>query len=177
MRLFGKDVTTEKVLALVKDRLEARGLLTPSEDAGLADQVEPRIDPFLFQVEVLTEHADATAGLPIETHRPGPQGQVVVLAKQVFRKLGQVFINEALARQTVFNGHVRDGYAQLAAEVTTLRQRVAELEAAAVAAQTPPAPAAQPLAEKPPRAPRPKPVASKALKPRVAAAPNARKGR
>ncbi len=142
MRFLGEDLTTEKVLALVKDRLEARGLLTPSQDAGLADRVEPRIDPFLFQVEVLTEHADATAGLPIETHRPGQQGLVVVLAKQVFRKLG---------------------CAQLAAEVTTLRQRVPELEAAAVVAQTPPAPAAQPLAERPPKAPRPEQDAKRCL--------------
>jgi hypothetical protein len=35
-----------------------------------------------------------------------------------------VFINEALARQRIFNGHVRDSYAQLSAEVLRLRAEV-----------------------------------------------------
>jgi len=39
-----------------------------------------------------------------------------------------VFIDEALARQRVFNGRVRDLTAQLAAEVLRLRARVEALE-------------------------------------------------
>jgi hypothetical protein len=50
-----------------------------------------------------------------------------------------VFINEALGRQRVFNGHVRDSYAQLAAEVIRLRGEVEALRAA----QTAPAKAKQ----------------------------------
>jgi hypothetical protein len=48
-----------------------------------------------------------------------------------------VFINEALAHQRIFNGHVRESYAQLSAEVLRLRRRVEELEAAATPAQKP----------------------------------------
>jgi hypothetical protein len=53
-------------------------------------------------------------------------GRALVLAKWAFRRTCQVFINEALARQRLFNGHVRDSYAQLSAEVLKLRE---ELEA------------------------------------------------
>ena len=41
-----------------------------------------------------------------------------------------MFINEALARQRVFNGHVRDSYAQLSAEVMKLRSEVDALRPA-----------------------------------------------
>lgn len=128
MKLFGKDVTAKKLLDVVKERLSARGLLPPSEDAGLDHDVEAPVEAFAFAVESMTEHVDTTRGLPIETHRDGLQGRAVVLAKQTFRKVGQLFINEALARQVVFNGHVLDGYSQLSAEVMRLRSRVAELE-------------------------------------------------
>ncbi|MER2566036.1 MAG: hypothetical protein ABTQ32_35270 [Myxococcaceae bacterium] len=128
MKLFGKDVTAKKLLDVVKERLSARGLLPPSEDAGLDRDVEAPVEAFAFAVESMSEHVDTTRGLPIETHRDGLQGRAVVLAKQTFRKVGQLFINEALARQVVFNGHVLDGYSQLSAEVMRLRARVAELE-------------------------------------------------
>lgn len=130
MRLFGKDVTAKKLLEVVKERLSSRGLLPPSEDAGLEQGVEAPVDAFAFAVEAMAENVDTTRGLPIETHRDGLAGQAVVLAKQTFRKVGQLFINEALARQVVFNGHVLDGYSQLSAEVVRLRSRVAELERA-----------------------------------------------
>jgi hypothetical protein len=60
----------------------------------------------------------------------------VVWLKGAFRQGGQVFINEALSRQRVFNGHVRDSYAQLSAEVLRLRQEVEALKAQ-VASKTP----------------------------------------
>ncbi len=53
----------------------------------------------------------------------------MVVAKWAFRKTCQVFINEALSRQRVFNGHVRDSYAQLSAEVLRLRREVEALKA------------------------------------------------
>jgi hypothetical protein len=53
----------------------------------------------------------------------------VVLAKWIFRRTCQPLINEALGRQRLFNGHVRDISAQLAAEVIRLRARVEALEA------------------------------------------------
>lgn len=151
MKLFGKDVTAKKLRDVVKERLSSRGLLPPSEDSGLEEGVEAPVDAFAFAVEAMSEHVDSTKGLPIETHRAGLAGQAVVLAKQTFRRVGQLFINEALARQVVFNGHVLDGYSQLSAEVVRLRRRVAELEQAAAEASAK-APVLQVPATKPPPA-------------------------
>jgi hypothetical protein len=152
MKLLGKDITPAKVLAFVEERLQARGLSTPGSAALEVDGVEARVDPLTFNLHALESNADATQGLPLETHRDGLGGQAVVLAKRVFRKAGQVFINEALGRQRVFNGHVRDSYAQLAAEVLRLRQRVAELEAEKQAAEAPPPPPAPARRASKPRA-------------------------
>lgn len=128
MKLMGKDITPAKVMAFVGDRLAARGLVGPAEVPVQPEGVEPRVEPLSFNLHALEDNADATRGLPLETHREGVAGRAVVLAKRLFRTAGQIFINEALGRQTVFNGHVRDSYAQLSAEVLRLRQRVAELE-------------------------------------------------
>jgi hypothetical protein len=140
MKLVGKDVSVNTVLAYLEERLEARGLRPPpdSSEAPL-DGVEPRVDPLAFNLDKLTEHADSTLGLPVESHRGGLQGRALVLAKRLFRVAGQALINETLARQRLFNGHVRDSYAQLSAEVMRLRTRVAELEAEKAAALTAPA--------------------------------------
>ncbi|MEN9796917.1 MAG: hypothetical protein RL653_613 [Pseudomonadota bacterium] len=141
MKLLGREVTAQKVLERIEDRLRARGLLPA--DAGLGEGsagalgVEPRVDPLSYNVHALEEHADPTVGLPLETHRGGA-GQLVLVAKWAFRKTGQVFINEALSRQRLFNGHVRDAYAQLSAEVLQLRAEVARLKAEKEAAQAAP---------------------------------------
>jgi DNA-binding response OmpR family regulator len=128
MRLMGRDITADTLMAYVGERLRARGLAAPRGDGGVAPSVELPVDPLSFNLEALTEHADATKGLPVETHRGGLSGGAVRFAKLLFRHVGQVFINEALARQVVFNGHVRDAYAQLSAEVLRLRARLDELE-------------------------------------------------
>lgn len=142
MKLLGKDITPQKVMAYVGERLQARGLARPEDTELTPEGVEARVDPMTFFLQALEANADATQGLPIETHRDGAAGQAVVLAKKLFRKAGQLFINEALGRQRVFNGHVRDSYAQLSAEVMRLRARVEELEAEKktleVAAEKPP---------------------------------------
>ena len=127
MKLIGRDVSVDSVLAYVEQRLGAAGGREASSRP--APGVEPRVDPLTFNLEKLAEHADPTRGLPVESHRDGLQGRLVVLAKQAFRSVGQLFINEALGRQRLFNGHVRDSYAQLSSEVVRLRARVAELEA------------------------------------------------
>jgi hypothetical protein len=101
------------------------------------EDVEPRVDPLSFYLQALEENADATRSLPLHTHRGGA-GQLVLVAKWAFRKTCQVFINETLGRQRVFNGHVRDSYAQLSAEVIRLRGEVEALRAAQAA--PPPAP-------------------------------------
>jgi hypothetical protein len=129
MKLTGRDVDAAAVLSFVQDRLAARGLSPAASSGAPEGGVEPRVDPLSFNLEALSEHADATRGLPVESHREGLSGRLVVAAKQAFRAAGQIFINEALGRQTVFNGHVRDSYAQLSSEVLRLRSRLAELEA------------------------------------------------
>jgi hypothetical protein len=95
------------------------------------------VDPLSYNLRSLEEHADPTVGLPLETHRGGA-GQLVLVAKWAFRRAGQVFINEALSRQRLFNGHVRDSYAQLSAEVLQLRAEVARLRQAEAARGQPP---------------------------------------
>ena len=163
MKLLGKDITPAKVMAFVGERLQARGLAVPSEDRLSENGVEARVDPLSFNLQALEANADVTQGLPLETHRDGVSGRAVVLAKRIFRKAGQVFINEALGRQRVFNGHVRDSYAQMSAEMLRLRRRIDELEKGAVVA-APVAPSkvmkAKPQPRKPPAppsAPRPLP--------------------
>jgi hypothetical protein len=128
MKLLGRDFSADSVMAFVQQRLEERGLTAPAARHEGAS-VEPRVDPLSFNLTALSEHADPTRGLPIESHRDGAAGQVVVLAKRAFRAAGQLFINETLGRQRVFNGHVRDSYAQLSAEVLRLRSRIDDLEA------------------------------------------------
>lgn len=137
MKLLGKDISAAKLMNVVNERLTARGLGGEPGEAWADDGVEPRVDPLSFNLRALDEHTDATRGLPLETHRDGLAGRAVVTAKRVFRAVGQVFINEALGRQVAFNGHVRDSYAQLSAEVLRLRARVEELEAEAAAAPKP----------------------------------------
>ena len=132
MKLMGTDLDPAKLMAFVGERLQERGLSSsPPLGAKLsAEGTEPRVDPLTFNLQALEANADATQGLPLETHRDGLAGRAVVLAKKLFRRAGQIFINEALGRQRVFNGHVRDSYAQLSAELVRLRQRVMELESA-----------------------------------------------
>jgi hypothetical protein len=128
MRLLGKDISPEKVMAYVGERLASRGLLVTAKDTALARDVEAPVDAFRFNLDALIEHADPTKPLPAETHRGGLSGFAVIATKSVFRRVGQIFINETLSRQRVFNGHVRDSYAQLSAELVRLRRQVRELE-------------------------------------------------
>lgn len=129
MKLLGRDITAEKLMAKVEAKLRARGLIDEPLEPIQMGGVEPRVDPLSFNLRALEENADPTIGLPLHTHRGGV-GQAVILAKWVFRKTGQVFINEALGRQRVFNGHVRDSYAQLSAEILRLREELERLKSA-----------------------------------------------
>ena len=127
MRLLGKDISTAKVLAHLEARLRARGLSEQHSSPIDLSGAEPRVDPAAFYLEAMAEHADATRALPLETHRTG-MGRAVLLAKWTFRRTCQVFINETLGRQRLFNGHVRDAYAQLSADVNALKAQLAELQ-------------------------------------------------
>ena len=128
MNLLGRDVPVRALLERIEERLQLRGLREEPADPIRQDGPEPRVDPLTFNLGALEEHADSNRPLPLHTHRGGA-GQLVLLAKWTFRKTCQIFINEALARQRLFNGHVRDSYAQLSAEVMRLRKEVEQLKA------------------------------------------------
>lgn len=153
MRLLGKDITPAKVLGAIGEQLRARGLTPPGDDALELDEVESAVEPLTFNLDALSEHADATRALPMETHRDGLAGRAVTLAKRAFRQAGQVFINEALGRQVVFNGHVRDSYAQLSAEVLRLRHELSSLHEQLEALKNAPPP--PPVVAKAPSKPQP----------------------
>jgi hypothetical protein len=127
MNLLGRDIPVRALLERIEERLELRGLREPPPGPIRLDGPEPRVDPLTFNLAALEEHADPTRPMPLHTHRGGV-GQLVLVAKWAFRKTCQVFINEALARQRAFNGHVRDSYAQLSAEVLRLRKEVDRLK-------------------------------------------------
>ena len=153
MKLLGRDIPARELITRIEERLRLRGMPT-SEEAEIPEEgVEPRVDPLSFNLQSLEEHADPAQPLPLHTHRGGV-GQLVVVAKWAFRKTCQVLINETLARQRVFNGHVRDSYAQLSAEVLRLRREVEELKKAAAQepAAPPPEPPVVPVRPRRPRA-------------------------
>lgn len=151
MKLLGRDIPARELLARIEERLRLRGLPT-SEAAEVPDEgVEPRMDPLSFNLQSLEENSDPTRPMPLHTHRGGV-GQLVLAAKWAFRATCQVLINETLARQRVFNGHVRDSYAQLSAEVIRLRREVEELKAAKSLAEPPPEPPVVPMRPRRPRA-------------------------
>ncbi|HSP81177.1 MAG TPA: hypothetical protein VLQ93_21840 [Myxococcaceae bacterium] len=137
MKLMGRDIPARELLARIEERLRTRGLPSSESVEVPSEGVEPRVEPLSFNLQALEEHADAPRPLPLHTHRGGA-GQLVLVAKWAFRKTCQVLINETLARQRVFNGHVRDSYAQLSAEVVRLRREVESLRAAASSAPPPP---------------------------------------
>ena len=125
MKLLGRDIDARALLHAARERLEARGI---REDAlSVDDEPEPVLEPLSFLVRALEENEDPTVGLPIATHRTG-LAQSVVAAKWLFRRSSQLFINEVLGRQRLFNAQVRDLSALLAAEVIRLRARVEALE-------------------------------------------------
>jgi hypothetical protein len=79
-------------------------------------------------VQSLEQNEDPT--LPLPWTSPVRASAGVAMARRLFRRTARVFIDEALGRQRVFNGRVRDLTAQLAAEVLRLRARVEALESA-----------------------------------------------
>lgn len=147
MNLLGRDIPVRELLGRIEERLQLRGLAEEPPRPIELDGPEPRIDPLTFNLGALEEHSDPTRPLPLHTHRGGT-GQLVVAAKWAFRKTCQVFINETLSRQRLFNGHVRDSYAQLSAEVLRLRAEVESLKKKPAQAKPSPAQANPPPARK-----------------------------
>jgi hypothetical protein len=54
-------------------------------------------------LEALQKLADVRVGLSITSHRKGPVGPAIVLAKKSFRSAFQIFINELMRKQHQFN--------------------------------------------------------------------------
>lgn len=189
MKLLGRDIPARELMARIEERLRTRGLPTSEPVDVPTEGVEPRVEPLTFNLHALEDNADATRALPLQTHRGGV-GQLVVVAKWAFRKSCQVFINEALGRQRVFNGHVRDSYAQLSAEVIRLRREVEQLRARQASLPTeveapierlpeaaPPAKASAPDAEEVLPKPRPSATPKRTATPPGNAKPRRPKGR
>jgi len=124
MKLLGRDIPARELVSRIEDRLRARGLYAPSIETPREPGVEPRVDPLSFNLEALEQHADAAQALPRADLGPLSAG-----VRWLFRKSCQPLIREALARQGIFNAHVVDSYAQLSAEVLSLRDEVARLRA------------------------------------------------
>lgn len=129
MKLLGKDIPARALVQRIEDRLRTKGLIAePDRSQEVVEEgVEARVDPHLFNLSALEAHADPTRPLPLHTHRGG-LGQWVLAAKWVYRKSCQVLINETLGRQRLFNGHVLDAYAQLAAELERVKEEVRTLK-------------------------------------------------
>lgn len=127
MRLLGNAFKENELLHRIEERLRARGLWPEPGKPPSSIGVESPVDPLSFNLAALEEHADPTRPLPLQTHRGGV-GRAVLLAKWAFRASCQVLINETLSRQRLFNGHVRDSYAQLSAEVLRLRAEMEKLQ-------------------------------------------------
>ncbi len=131
MKLLGSAFKESELLQRLEERLRARGLWFEPEKPASSPAVEPTVEPLSFNLAALEEHADPTRPLPLQTHRGGI-GRAVLLAKWGFRTTCQVLINETLSRQRLFNGHVRDSYAQLSAEVLRLRSELDKLQTASL---------------------------------------------
>jgi hypothetical protein len=128
MKLLGKDIPARELVERIEDRLRLRGLQVEPSGPIQFSAVEPRVDPLAFNLSAMDAHVDPTRPLPLVTHRGGT-GRAVLAAKWAFRKTCQVFINETLGRQRVFNGHVRDAYAQLSADVVAMKRELEALRA------------------------------------------------
>jgi hypothetical protein len=75
----------------------------------------------------LSEDADVAQGFPPQSHRK--LGSAVVAAKKGFRLALQPLINDAFARQKVFNRRLLDTLAALHSENRALEARLKRLEA------------------------------------------------
>ena len=127
IEFIGKDFSPQALVQQIATRLRQRGLSLTDGPARIdAESASATPEFFKYQLHALEENADTTRGVPLETHRSGA-GRLAMYAKWTFRKCCQAFINEALSRQVIFNGHVRDGISQLLTEVSALRTEVEAL--------------------------------------------------
>ena len=135
MKLLGKDISAGALAKAIEERLNARGLSEPERPIQL-EGPEARVDPASFFLNGVEANCDPREWMPLHTHRAGA-GRAVLLAKWAFRRVAGPLVSDALARQAVFNGHVRDGFLQMFTELQQLRRQVAELEAGQARAKSP----------------------------------------
>jgi hypothetical protein len=82
MKLLGRDIRPDALLAKLEARLSQRGVpAEPADEPIRMEGVEPRVDPAAFYLSALEAHADPAEPLPLHTHRAG-LGRGVLLAKQ-----------------------------------------------------------------------------------------------
>jgi hypothetical protein len=118
----GEDLDREALVAEVERR--AGKALDVSEPPP--EPPRPVTDVFGELLRSLAANADTTRGFPPQSHRSF--GSAVVAAKKGFRLAFQPLINEALARQQIFNHRLLDALAALRAEQQALDARLAKLE-------------------------------------------------
>lgn len=119
MKLLGRDISTTELLRRVEGQLRARGLLERGNDAWARSEGDPlSVDPISYNLTALEQTAD-----PVE-----PTRRELSLAERTARLLVRPLLRVAFETQRAFNGHVRDSYAQLSAEVIRLRAEVAALK-------------------------------------------------
>ena len=119
MNFLGRDINARDLLAEVENRLRSRGLLTRGWTEAANSPPEGSVDPLTFNLNALETHVDPSEFLA--TGKGWPGAIVSAGVRFIARPL--------LARQTIFNTHVRDSYAQLSAEVLRLRNEVTRLQA------------------------------------------------
>ncbi len=126
MKLLGKDIDAAKLVSAIEERLSARGLSSEptSQTSSEPEGGEPVVHPLTFNLRALESYADPLGPVPVVTHRAGLAGFAVVGAKWLIRRTFGFVLREALAIQRIFNGHVRDSYAQLSAEVARLQREL-----------------------------------------------------
>ncbi len=128
MQLWGKDISGKALLGRIEERLQLRGL---SSWRGAGDDAlgfdEP-VHPLTFHLSALETHADPTQPLPLSPPA-GWLGRARAQGRRLLVHVGRGLVDEVFSRQRLFNGHVRDAYAQLSSEVLQLKEELERLKA------------------------------------------------
>lgn len=127
MKLLGKEISKDAWVQGLLSALSQTAKPDSSDGPIRLDSAQARIDPVAFNLEAMTEHADSARALQFDAG-VGAVDQLMLLLKRSFRAASQIFIDEMLARQILFNGHVRDAYAQLSADMSRFDERLKSLE-------------------------------------------------
>jgi hypothetical protein len=120
----------------VRTQMERGGSPQPMDSSVVGDWT---IDRPLAIRDLLWENRNCQTGVPLASGRKG-LGAALLVAKRLFRRLSQPFINDLFERQRRFNDAVvalADEVGQRARELEQLSDGLAEERAAALARRTP----------------------------------------